>query len=161
LGVPENVAALQMMSRKSGSLRAVALIELTKGVLVLVAAGVLAGALHGNVQSIAEMLVRHFHVNPARHHPQIFVEMLRNFADAHKLILSIGALCYAAVRFVEAYGLWHARNWAWGFGILSGALYIPLELVELSKKVSWAGVTVLIANVCIVAVLWYSKPNTR
>jgi uncharacterized membrane protein (DUF2068 family) len=148
------------MSKPFG-LRAVALIEITKGVLALVAAGLIAGVLRSDLQSLAELLARHFHLNPARHHPQVFVETLRNFADAHRIILSIGAIGYAAVRFVEAYGLWHARRWAWGFGILSATLYIPLELVELSKDVSWAGVTVLGVNACVVIALWYSRDNTH
>jgi uncharacterized membrane protein (DUF2068 family) len=148
------------MSKPFG-LRAVALIELTKGVLALVAAGLIAGVLRSDLQSLAELLVRHFHLNPARHHPQVFVETLRNFADAHRIVLSIGAIGYAAVRFVEAYGLWRARRWAWGFGILSATLYIPLELVELSKDVSWAGVTVLGVNACVVIALWYSRDNTH
>jgi uncharacterized membrane protein (DUF2068 family) len=139
------------------SLRAVALVELVKGVLVLVAAGLIFGLLGGELQSRAEALVSHFHMNPARHHPHVFVDTLRNFADAHKIALSTGALIYAAVRFVESYGLWHARAWAWGFGILTGALYIPLELVELSKEVSWPGVAVLVTNVAVVLLLWYSK----
>lgn len=148
------------MSKPFG-LRAVALIEITKGVLALVAAGLIAGVLRSDLQSLAELLVRHFHLNPARHHPQVFVETLRNFADAHRIVLSIGAIGYAAVRFVEAYGLWHARRWAWGFGILSATLYIPLELVELSKDVSWAGITVLGVNACVVIALWYSRDNTH
>jgi uncharacterized membrane protein (DUF2068 family) len=145
------------MSKAPAGLRAVALIELVKGVLVLISAGLIIGLLDNDFQSASEALVNHFHMNPARHDPQIFVKTLRDFGDAHKLVLSVGAICYAAVRFIEAYGLWHARVWAWGFGIMSGGLYIPVELVELSKRLSWPGVTVLIVNVFIVLLLWRSK----
>jgi uncharacterized membrane protein (DUF2068 family) len=149
------------VSGAARGLRAVALLELVKGVLVLVAAGVIVGLLNTNLQSLAEDFVRHFHLNPARHHPQVFVETLRNLADAHRILLSIGAVFYAMVRFVEAYGLWRARTWAWGFGILSAGLYIPLELVELWKHITWPGIAVLIANVLVVIVLWYSKTTVR
>ena len=147
------------MKKALSGLRAVAVVELVKGVLVLIAAGVVLGFLSGDLQSKVEALVGHFHMNPARHHPQVFADTLRDFADAHKVVLSFGALCYATIRFVEAYGLWHARAWAWGFGILSGALYIPLELVELWKRVSWESVSVLVANVAVVVVLWYSRTD--
>ena len=143
------------------NLRAVAVIEVVKGVLVLVAAGLILGLLRGDVQATAEALVRHLHMNPGRHYPHVFAAMLGNFVDTHTIVLSIATVCYASVRFIEAYGLWHARAWAWGFGILSGALYIPFELVELSKRVSWAGGTVLLANVAIVILLWYSRNKTK
>jgi uncharacterized membrane protein (DUF2068 family) len=135
-------------------------VEAVKGVLVLIAAGLILELLPRDIQTALEALVRHFHMNPARHDPQVFVEALRHFANSHAVILSIGALFYAGVRFIEAYGLWHRRNWAWGFGIISGALYIPLELVELSKQLSWPGLIVLIANVAVVLLLWHSRRST-
>ena len=119
------------MTKSHASLRAVAAIEFTKGVLVLIAAGLLVRFIDSNAQTLVEALVMRFHLNPARHDPQIFASTLRDFADAHKIVLSAGAVCYSLVRFIEAYGLWHARAWAWGFGILSAALYIPFELLEL------------------------------
>jgi uncharacterized membrane protein (DUF2068 family) len=141
-------------------LRVIAATEFAKGVLVLIAAGLIVRFVDSDVQALAEALVARFHLNPARHDPQVFVSTLRDFADAHKLVLSLGAACYALVRFIEAYGLWHARAWAWGFGILSGALYIPFELVELVKHVTWPAVTMLVANVLVVLVLWASRRAT-
>jgi uncharacterized membrane protein (DUF2068 family) len=143
------------------ALRAIALLELGKAVLALVAAGAIVGLLNTDLQSFTETLVEHFHLNPARHAPQVFVATIRDLANTHRVVLSVGAMCYAGARSVEAYGLWHARAWAWGFGILSGALYIPLELVELSNEITWAGVAVLAANAVAVLVLWYSRSKVR
>jgi uncharacterized membrane protein (DUF2068 family) len=145
------------MSSRSTSLRAVAAFEAVKGVLVLVAAGILGHLLNAASQGAAEDLVRHFHMDPARHHPQIFLDTIVNFGSAHRLALSLGALLYGSIRLVEAYGLWHGRNWAWGFGIMSAALYVPFELTELSRHVSWAGVVVFVVNLGIVAVLWVNR----
>jgi uncharacterized membrane protein (DUF2068 family) len=141
------------------SYRAVAVFEALKGVLVLIAAGLLFHVLHGDVQSAAEDLVRHFHLNPARHNPRIFIESVLNFGNAHHLALSLGAIVYAAIRFAEAYGLWRGMNWAWGFGIASAGLYIPFELVELAKRVTWAGLVVIGVNALILAVLWHGRPR--
>lgn len=151
----------QIMTKQSGELRLVAIVEGVKGALVLVAAGLFFHLLHGDVQATTEALVRHFHLNPARHNPGVFIEMALSFGSAHTLLLSLGALCYAAVRFVEAYGLWLARSWAWGFGIISGGLYIPLELVELSRRITWPGVTVLTVNALIVLILWRARGKAR
>ena len=145
------------MAKQAIGLRAVAVFEAVKGLLVLIAAGMLYRLLRSDVQDAAEALVRHFHLNPARHTPRVFAETLVNFGNAHLIVLSLGAIAYAAVRFVEAYGLWHARSWAWGFGIISAGLYLPFELAELTRHVSWAGVVALIANIAIVIVLWRAR----
>ena len=145
------------MAKRAGGLRAVAAFEAFKGLLVLIAAGALYRLLSSGVQDAAEVLVRHFHLNPARHSPRVFAETLVNLGSAHLLALSLGALAYAAVRLVEAWGLWNGRAWAWGFGIISAALYIPFELVELTRHVSWPSVLVTIANVAIVLILWRAK----
>jgi len=147
------------MKSNLAGFRAVAVFEALKGVLVLVAAGTLHRLLHADVQNAVENLVRHFHLNPARHNPGIFVETVLNLASAHSLALSLGAITYAGIRFAEAYGLWRGRNWAWGFGITSAGLYIPFELVELAKRVSWPGLVVLITNVLILAVLWRGRKS--
>ena len=145
------------MKSQLAGFRAVAVFEALKGMLVLIAAGMLPRLLHADVQSVADNLVRHFHLNPARHNPGIFIETILNLANAHSLALSLGAMTYAGIRFAEAVGLWQGRNWAWGFGIISAGLYIPFELVELAKGVSWAGLVVLITNVVILVVLWRGR----
>jgi uncharacterized membrane protein (DUF2068 family) len=139
------------------SFRAVAIFEALKGVFVLVAAGILVDFLHADAQGAAEELVRHFHMNPARHYPRIFIETASHLGNAHLLALSLGALVYAAVRFAEAYGLWLGRSWAWGFGLISAGLYLPFELAELAQRVSWAGLVVLIVNFVILVVLWQGR----
>jgi uncharacterized membrane protein (DUF2068 family) len=147
------------MAKKLASFRAVAVFEAVKGVLVLIAAGALTHFLRSDFQSSIEELVRHFHLNPARHYPRVFVDTVLNFGSAHLIALSAGALAYAMVRFVEAYGLWHGRTWAWGFGILSAALYVPFELVGLTRHLSWSGLVVLAINLGIVMVLWRGRAH--
>lgn len=150
-----------MATSRTRELRIVATIEAIKGALVLIAAGILFRLLHADLQNAAEAIVRHFHLDPARHYPGVFIATLVDFGNAHKLVLSFGALAYAAVRFVEAYGLWRMRSWAWGFGIISAALYLPFELAELTQRVSWPAVTVLLLNVGVVFVLWRARGSAH
>lgn len=150
-----------MAANRNRELRVVAVVEAIKGTLVLIAAGIFFGLLHANVQHAAAAIVAHFHLNPARHYPGVFMATLVDFGNAHKLALSFGALAYAAVRFVEAYGLWCARSWAWGFGIISAALYLPFELAELTQRVAWPAIAVLLLNVCVVLMLWRARGSAR
>ena len=146
---------------KLGGIRGVAIFEAAKGLLVLIASGVLLPWLHANAQTAAEDVVRHLHMNPARHYPRVFAETLLHLGNGHLVALSIGALSYAAVRFVEAYGLWRERAWAWGFGICSAGLYLPVELVELADHRSWTALGVFILNVAVIIVLWLSRSEVR
>jgi uncharacterized membrane protein (DUF2068 family) len=150
-----------MAASKSRELKIVAAVEAVKGLLVLIAAGLFFHLLHGDLQSASEAIVRHFHLNPARHYPGVFVSTVADFGNAHKIALSAGALLYASVRFVEAYGLWLGRSWAWGFGIITGAMYIPFELIELTQRLSWPALTVLVLNVAVVVMLWNARGTAR
>jgi uncharacterized membrane protein (DUF2068 family) len=60
------------------------------------------------------------------------------------------------VRFIEAFGLWRRKRWAAWFGVLSGGIYIPVELFEVAHGLSWAKLTVLTVNLAVVAYLGFS-----
>lgn len=60
------------------------------------------------------------------------------------------AAIYGLVRFVEAYGLWGGRRWAEWFAAVSGGVYVPFEIYELSESVNWLSAGALAVNVLIV-----------
>ena len=62
-------------------------------------------------------------------------------------VLALGALVYAAVRSIEAYGLWREREWAQWFALLSTALYLPPELYWLLRRPGWLRGSVFATNV--------------
>ena len=131
----------------------VATFEAAKGLMVLVAGFGLFELMHGDVQAGAERLVRHLNLNPASHYPRVFIDASVWFNDAHLRMLAFGAVLYAAVRFVEAFGLWRARRWAEWFGAVSGGIYLPLEIYKLWEAVTWPRVTLLTVNGIIVVYL--------
>jgi len=135
------------------ALRAVALLEGAKGVLVLVAGLGLLSLIHHDLQRLAEDLVRHFHLNPARHFPRIFIHLGANLTDRRLWLMAAAAALYASMRLVEAYGLWHARKWAEWFAMLSGGIYIPIEVYHLVHRVTWANLLLLTVNSIVVAYL--------
>ena len=65
--------------------------------------------------------------------------------------LASAAALYAALRFLEAYGLWRNRRWAEWLAALSGAIYIPFELYELHRGVSWLKLAALLLNAAVLA----------
>ena len=75
--------------------------------------------------------------------------------------LALTAMLYSAIRFVEAYGLWRRQVWAEWFGILSGGLYLPVEIYELTDSFTVVKISILVANLIIVGwlslVRWHAK----
>ncbi|MDR5171848.1 DUF2127 domain-containing protein [Methylobacillus flagellatus] len=138
----------------NASLRTIALFEASKGVLVLGASLALFRFINTDWQAYAETLVRHLHLNPANHYPRILLHWAGNITEPRLMALAFGAIFYAAVRLLEAYGLWLGRHWAVILGIASAGLYLPFEILELLAHFSWLGFGVFAANIVIVAILW-------
>jgi uncharacterized membrane protein (DUF2068 family) len=148
-----------------GGVRIVSLLEAAKGLLVLLTGFGLLTFIHKDLHSAAEQLVRHLHLNPASHYPQIFIDVANHLTDGQLWVMAFSALLYSLVRFVEAFGLWLQRWWAEWFGMLTGVIYIPVEIFEIMRGITWPKVTVLIVNVGIVGYLAYalyqSKQNRK
>ena len=147
---------MKTTSRKGpskGGLRTVAVFEAMKGVLVLLAGCGLLTVVHKDLHLAAVHLVQALHFNPAKHYPSIFIDAADRVSDLQLWIMALSALLYALVRFVEAYGLWRQMQWAEWFGLLSGAMYIPLEIFEAARECTWPRITVLVVNLCVVGYL--------
>ncbi|MEO6003798.1 MAG: DUF2127 domain-containing protein [Opitutus sp.] len=139
--------------------RAIAIFEAAKGLIVLLAGLGLLSMIHRDVEAIAERLVRQSHLNPASHYPQIFVTAASRVTDTHLWLLAGAAALYAAVRGIEAYGLWFERRWAEWFALVAGGLFIPVEIYELIHHATKMKLLVLITNTAIVVYMVYVLRN--
>jgi uncharacterized membrane protein (DUF2068 family) len=144
---------------KSGSkthargLHVVALFEGAKGLLVLLVGFEVLTLIHKDVHEAALRLVEHLHLNPAGHYPRIFLDLAERINDTRLWSMAIAAALYSTVRMVEAVGLWLRKAWAEWFAVLTGGIYIPVEIYEVVRHVTWPRVTVLIVNLGIVSYL--------
>jgi uncharacterized membrane protein (DUF2068 family) len=134
-------------------LRIVAVFELAKGVLVLVAGAGLLAFVHRDVREAVGELLLHMHLNPANRIPGIFVELAERVASVDLWLLAVGAALYAALRIAEAYGLWFDREWAEWLGAASAVIYVPFELYALAKSVTPLKLATLGVNLLVIAVL--------
>ncbi len=141
-------------------MRTVAVVEAAKAAVVLLAGLGLLALVHRDVQAIAEAFVRHSHLNPASKYPRIFIDAADRVTDARLWMLAGFAALYAAVRGIEAYGLWRERRWAEWFALASGAIYLPVEIYEVVHRVTWVKVSILIINAAIVAVMAYALKHS-
>lgn len=141
--------------KAAAGLHTIACFEATKGALVIVVGLGLLSLIHRDVEALAEQIVAHFHLNPANAAPRIFLELADRASDSRLQALATGAIGYATLRFIEAWGLWRDRIWAQWLGIISGGIYLPVEIYEL-----WRGVTAIRAGTFLlnlVIVAWLAR----
>jgi uncharacterized membrane protein (DUF2068 family) len=134
-------------------LRTVAVFEFAKGLIVLVAGLGLLSLIHRDAQAVAEDIVMRLHMNPAHFYPRIFIQFASNLTDARLWFMSLGALAYAGVRFIETFGLWHERAWAEWFAVISAGLYLPVELWHLYDKPGPVSFSLPLINIGIIIYL--------
>ena len=143
-------------------LRGIAIFEAGKGLLALVAGFFLLTLRHKDYQREALRLLRFIHISPGRHIAQSLLRAAGNMTD-HKLwLFFFGILVYVTIRFAEAGGLWLEKEWAEWFALISGSLYVPIEIMELIRHPTWIKWTILTVNLLIVAYMaWFLMDSHR
>lgn len=136
------------------ALRSVALLEFAKGVLVLAAVV----SLHWlDPSDLAGEFLDFLHISPDHHLARLFMDMADKLSNVKLWHLILGASCYSGLRFAEAVGLWRARAWAEWIALVSGALYLPLEIRVVFRHATLIHVTVLLVNLAIVIFMFYLR----
>jgi len=154
---PPRVAEDRAHGEHLAGLRAVAALESFKGVLALLASFALFTLLHKDIGDIAEKVIESLHLNPAHRFVQAFLNAADRVSDRKIVAVACVGFAYAAIRFIEAYGLWNARAWAEWFAIISGSAYLPLEVVGLIRHPNAMHWTVLIVNILVVLYMIYVR----
>jgi uncharacterized membrane protein (DUF2068 family) len=71
--------------------------------------------------------------------------------------LALGIVAYAAIEVVEGTGLWLARRWGEYFAMIATSLGLPLEIYDLSRKVTVTTLVLLGVNLALVLYLVITK----
>ena len=143
-------------------LKIVALFETLKGFLGLFTGIAVFFMTHQNIQVYAGHLVQNLHLNPAHSFSKVIIEAAGNLTDNRIRFIVLIALLYSLMRFVEAYGLWFARRWAEWFALISGCVYLPIELYELAKGFTWLKIGLVMINLIVVLYMdFVLKHNER
>jgi uncharacterized membrane protein (DUF2068 family) len=72
-------------------------------------------------------------------------------------LIAFGILFYGLLQVAEGIGLWSLKRWGEYVAVVGTTLFIPLEIYELTEKVSWLQIAVLAVNVAAVLYLLLSK----
>ena len=71
--------------------------------------------------------------------------------------IAVGLLVYAGLQVIEAVGLWMVERWGEYFAVVATSLFLPLEIYELTEKITWLRAGLLLVNIAAVVWLIWSK----
>ena len=77
-------------------------------------------------------------------------------STSHLYWYGIAVAAYAAINGIEAFGLWRARRWAEYLTLVEVVVLVPVEIHELSVRVSALKIVTLVLNLAVVAYLLYA-----
>jgi uncharacterized membrane protein (DUF2068 family) len=122
---------------KHFGLRGIAVFEAGKGLLAMGFAVWILTVLHKDMNSVAQdmlLLMRRFlHINPDRHFYRILFDAVGSLTHRTLWVIFAVTMLYVLIRFVEAAGLWLEKEWAEWFALISGGIYLPLEVAALIR----------------------------
>ena len=146
----------QNKSTSSESIKAVAIYEIVKGVSALLGAAALwiwHKDLEQWLQTATSSWQQYFgHILA----PQIesVVRIAQRASQNWPLFLFFICI-YASIRFIEAYGLWQDKTWAYWFSVIGYGIFIPIELYYLIvSPFDWFKLGILLLNIIIVIVVY-------
>lgn len=131
----------------------IAAFKLLKG-FALFAVGI--GALkllHKDVAAELERWINYLRVDPHNHYIHKFLEKLGLLDDRKLRELSVGTFFYSALLLTEGIGLALRKRWAEYFTIVSTALLLPLEVVEIARRVNFVRIALFLVNIVVVVYL--------
>ncbi|MDN5565726.1 MAG: DUF2127 domain-containing protein [Psychrobacter sp.] len=143
-------------SSASESIRAVAIYEIVKGVGALLAASAL-WSWHTDLARWFKTIAISWHQSFGHlFAPQIDSAVrITQHASKNWALFLLLIFAYASLRFLEAYGLWQDKTWAYWFGVLGYGIFIPIELYYLiAHPFDWFKLIILISNLLIVIVVY-------
>jgi uncharacterized membrane protein (DUF2068 family) len=147
-------------------LRLLALERFTKGVLVLAAGyGVI------RFRGSRDAVQRAFHEDIPLLKPftdkigwnlqhSTVVETIRRVVEARSdtlLWVAIALIVYGVLQLVEGTGLWLLKRWGEYFALIATSVGLPIEIYELSERLTWFRISTLVINVAAVVYLLVSK----
>jgi uncharacterized membrane protein (DUF2068 family) len=73
------------------------------------------------------------------------------------LYVAIGLIVYGVLQLIEGAGLWMLKRWGEYFAVVATSLGLPIEIYELSEKITWLRIGTFIINVAAVLYILLSK----
>jgi len=148
-------------SKGSRGLWLIAAFKLVKGLgLLILAIGVL-NLLHKDVAAEAERWINLLRFDRHNHYVEKLLAKLGRIDERRLEELSVGTFFYAALFLTEGIGLALRKRWAEYLTIVSTASLLPLEIYEITKRVTTGRIMLVLINIAVVVYLIIEVRRTR
>jgi uncharacterized membrane protein (DUF2068 family) len=124
------------------------------GALLFVAVGV--GALrllHKDIDDVVWRMIGDLKMNPESRIVNFLFEKAELLNDPLLKRIGLIAFCYAAVGVLEAIGLYLEKTWGEFLTLVITASFLPFEVHELMRRLTWLRVGLLVANILVLLYL--------
>jgi uncharacterized membrane protein (DUF2068 family) len=88
------------------------------------------------------------------------IKAIQHALDARQstlTLIAVGLFGYGALQVAEGIGLWSLKRWGEYVAVVGTTLFVPLEVYELTEKVTWIRLVTLLVNLAAVIYLLVSK----
>src|SRR3984885_582883 len=151
--VTEPKAVRGQAKHKDAVLIAIAVFKLIKGVLLLLVGIGALSLVHKDVAETLSRVIDTLRVDPNNRHIHQLIMKL-GVPDARKLEeISAGTFFYSGLLLTEGTGLLLRKPWAEYFTIIVTSSFIPMEVYELLKRLTFTRCALLVVNIAIVVYL--------
>jgi len=82
---------------------------------------------------------------------------LSSLSTATLTWVAIALFTYGAIQVAEGVGLWSLQRWGEYLAVVATSLFLPLEVYELTEKITWVRVLAFAVNIALVVYLVVSK----
>jgi uncharacterized membrane protein (DUF2068 family) len=141
------------VDREDRYLRWIAILNLTKGILLCLLAIGLLGFLHKDLDNIVRTCVKFLHLNMEGRQIVRILAHVDRVTDAQLKEWSGITFGVAAVFIAEGAGLLLRQEWAKYLTIVATSSFVPFEIYEIHRHFSWMKLGVMFVNLGIVAFL--------
>jgi len=128
---------------------------------VLLAGFGILSLVHRDAWDVAESFLEWLHISPDTHYAQVFLNLADQVTDKKVWAVATGALAYSMLRFIESYGLWRERAWAEWLAMISGAIYLPFEILELVRRPDGIRLMIFLINLAVVLYMAFLRMQAR
>lgn len=146
----------QLVKNRAPTLYAIIALKLLKGILFVVLAVVAFKLSDNDLPAEYQRLLQFLRLNPERRFWADLAVQIGLLTEAKLRWTAAGTLVYSLFSLVEGIGLMFRISWAGWLAIGESAFFIPIEVFELSRHLSYLVGGIMIVNIFIV---WYLYRN--